>query len=333
MNPEPTLIDFGYTSHSLSRCGGKHWDEVNIINMTGRLYDPYLARVLNPDPFVSDPNNSQALNRYTYAMNNPFTYYDPNGKNVRKKFHQFRRWFRDEVYYPVVDFFNGTPNPETGEYEGGLAQQFQEWGVPSFEVGYNTTQGFYHSVNGNEPIYWEQSKVNSYEKAADVTYRAREYAATYASSGGGGDYAWAGSDDKSEFNVWFGLGYGFKINVLGLGATMKVNGPNVNIYSNTNGSKSTMNGVRWYYGSFGKGFASFSMYNFDGNFNNELYLGQMNIDINNQSLSYNPINISLHLGIIGFDYRLRSSPNQATMPYYEARQRFYERTGVPMPWR
>jgi len=183
--PENSLIDFVYTGHSLSRCGGKHWDEVNLINMTGRLYDPYLARVLNPDPFVSDPNSSQALNRYTYAMNNPFVYFDPNGKNVIKKFHQFRRWFRDEVYYPVVDFFNGTPNPETGQYEGGLAQQFQDWGVPSFEVGYNTSQGFFHSVNGNEPMYWEQSKVNSYEKAANVTYRARNQAASYAAIGGG----------------------------------------------------------------------------------------------------------------------------------------------------
>ena len=170
--PEPTLIDFGFTSH-------EHWDKVNIINMTGRLYDPYLARVLNPDPFVSDPGSSQALNRYTYAMNNPYVYFDPNGKNVRKKFHQFRRWFRDKVWYPITDAINGKPNPETMEYEGGLAQQFQEWGVPSFEAGYNTSRGFFYSVNGNEPIYLEQAKVNSYAKAADVTYRARSQAASY----------------------------------------------------------------------------------------------------------------------------------------------------------
>ena len=61
--PEPTLIDFGYTGH-------EHWDKVNIINMTGRLYDPY----------ISDPESSQALNRYTYVNNNPLIYNDPTGE-------------------------------------------------------------------------------------------------------------------------------------------------------------------------------------------------------------------------------------------------------------
>ena len=49
--PEPTLIDFGFTSH-------EHWDKVNIINMTGRLYDPRLARFLSPDPYVQMPDNT-----------------------------------------------------------------------------------------------------------------------------------------------------------------------------------------------------------------------------------------------------------------------------------
>lgn len=71
--PEPTLIDFGYTGH-------EHWDEVNIINMTGRLYDPFLARFLNADPYVSHPESSQALNRYTYVNNNPLIYNDPTGE-------------------------------------------------------------------------------------------------------------------------------------------------------------------------------------------------------------------------------------------------------------
>lgn len=48
--------------------------------MNGRLYDPLLRSFLMPDNFVSDPNNSQNYNRYSYVLNNPMRYTDPNGE-------------------------------------------------------------------------------------------------------------------------------------------------------------------------------------------------------------------------------------------------------------
>ena len=45
-------------------------------------------------------------------------------------------------------------------------------------------------------------------------------------------------DDKAEFNVWLGLGFGFKINAFGLGTNLMINGPFVNLYSNINGTGS-----------------------------------------------------------------------------------------------
>jgi murein DD-endopeptidase MepM/ murein hydrolase activator NlpD len=47
--------------------------------MNGRLYNPYLQRVLSPDNVVQNPGNSQNFNRYTYCMNNPLRYTDPSG--------------------------------------------------------------------------------------------------------------------------------------------------------------------------------------------------------------------------------------------------------------
>ena len=63
----------GYTGH-------EHLDEVGIINMNGRIYDPVLARFLQPDNFVQAPDNLQNFNRYGYVYNNPLKYTDPSGE-------------------------------------------------------------------------------------------------------------------------------------------------------------------------------------------------------------------------------------------------------------
>jgi hypothetical protein len=50
--------------------------------MNGRVYDPFLARFLSPDPFVQAPDYSQNFNRYSYAWNNPLKYTDPSGEII-----------------------------------------------------------------------------------------------------------------------------------------------------------------------------------------------------------------------------------------------------------
>jgi len=64
----------GYTGHEM-------WNEFDIINMNGRLYDPFIARFLGPDNYVQSPTNSQNFNRYTYCLNNPLKYTDPSGES------------------------------------------------------------------------------------------------------------------------------------------------------------------------------------------------------------------------------------------------------------
>ena len=63
----------GFTGH-------EHMTEFCLINMNGRVYDPALGRFLSPDPFVQDPVNSQSFNRYSYCLNNPLIYTDPDGE-------------------------------------------------------------------------------------------------------------------------------------------------------------------------------------------------------------------------------------------------------------
>jgi RHS repeat-associated protein len=57
----------------------EHEDETGMINMLGRIYDSETSRFPSPDPHVTDPLNSQSLNRYSYVWNNPVNLTDPTG--------------------------------------------------------------------------------------------------------------------------------------------------------------------------------------------------------------------------------------------------------------
>ena len=45
------------------------------------MYDPTNGRMLSVDNFVQDPYSTQGYNRYSYALNNPLKYTDPDGEN------------------------------------------------------------------------------------------------------------------------------------------------------------------------------------------------------------------------------------------------------------
>jgi RHS repeat-associated protein len=69
----PSWIYRGYTGH-------EHLPQFNLINMNGRLYDPLIARMLSVDNNVQAPASTQNYNRYSYVMNNPLKYKDPDGE-------------------------------------------------------------------------------------------------------------------------------------------------------------------------------------------------------------------------------------------------------------
>ncbi|WP_433931900.1 FG-GAP-like repeat-containing protein [Sorangium cellulosum] len=63
----------------LGLTGHEHDDDLGLINMKGRIYDPKLKRVLTPDPLVSAPLFGQSYNRYSYVLNDPLNLVDPTG--------------------------------------------------------------------------------------------------------------------------------------------------------------------------------------------------------------------------------------------------------------
>ncbi|MHB8474523.1 MAG: toxin TcdB middle/N-terminal domain-containing protein, partial [Gammaproteobacteria bacterium] len=84
---------FSITHHGFT--GHEHLDDVGLINMNGRIYDPTIARFLSADPTVQSPGNPQTLNRYSYANNNPLSYTDPSG------YGWFSSWWKN-VLKPIL---------------------------------------------------------------------------------------------------------------------------------------------------------------------------------------------------------------------------------------
>ena len=77
----PTTLDWtniantsrrGFTDHTML-------DNVGLIHMNGRVYDPVIGRLASADPNIDGAASSQGYNRYTYAMNRPLSGTDPTG--------------------------------------------------------------------------------------------------------------------------------------------------------------------------------------------------------------------------------------------------------------
>jgi hypothetical protein len=50
--------------------------------MNGRVYDPLIAMFLSPDNNIQAPDLTQNYNRYSYCLNNPLVYTDPDGEFI-----------------------------------------------------------------------------------------------------------------------------------------------------------------------------------------------------------------------------------------------------------
>jgi RHS repeat-associated protein len=58
---------------------GKEKDSSGLYYYGARYYDPEIGRFISRDFYPGKPSNPQTLNRYTYVLNNPLKYRDPDG--------------------------------------------------------------------------------------------------------------------------------------------------------------------------------------------------------------------------------------------------------------
>ena len=70
MSPSGTPL--GFTGHEGD-------DELGLVNMKGRIYDPKLGRFLTPDPLVSQAGRRAELEPVQLRAEQPARYVDPSG--------------------------------------------------------------------------------------------------------------------------------------------------------------------------------------------------------------------------------------------------------------
>jgi len=68
----------GFTGHVQDAATG-------LTYMQQRYYDPLLGRFLSVDPVTAYSSPGANFNRYWYASNNPYRYYDPDGRKPKDK--------------------------------------------------------------------------------------------------------------------------------------------------------------------------------------------------------------------------------------------------------
>jgi RHS repeat-associated protein len=76
---EQGTVDWDATGVRAGFTGHTHDDDVGLVNMKGRLFDPMVGRFISADPFVSNPLSALGWDRYAYVEGNPLTFVDPNG--------------------------------------------------------------------------------------------------------------------------------------------------------------------------------------------------------------------------------------------------------------
>ena len=70
--------DRGFTGH-------EHLDDLGLVHMNGRIFDPNIGRFLQADPFIQDPFGLQNYDRYGYCYNSPLVCRDPSGFSFLSK--------------------------------------------------------------------------------------------------------------------------------------------------------------------------------------------------------------------------------------------------------
>jgi len=114
-------VSQGYTGHKMI-------NDLGIIHMKGRVYDPTLGRFLQADPHIQAPHNSQNYNRYSYVLNNPLSYSDPSGFFFDKLFKSVNKLLGDLAPFVSIALTIWAPwgtgfwaSVGTGAIAGGIA--------------------------------------------------------------------------------------------------------------------------------------------------------------------------------------------------------------------
>jgi RHS repeat-associated protein len=121
-----------YTNHKANNLGGGA-DDLGLTYMNARFYVSNTNRFASPDTIVPDFTDPQSLNRYSYTLNNPLKYVDPDG------------------HCATVASPDGTLSGRDLENDGWCWQKYDE--LKSLIDGQNNT---YIEYYGFDLVKWEE---------------------------------------------------------------------------------------------------------------------------------------------------------------------------------
>ena len=171
---------------SITFTGHESIDDLNIIHMNGRIYEPTLGRFLQSDPFIQAPKNSQNYNRYSYVLNSPLSYTDPSGY-----------LFKDLV--KIGGFGAGA---SWGGIEGGIAQGWLDHNAHKWVANSKTMTTIGGIVVGAVSSWWCGP--------CSIGFSAL-YTSNMASYNGASTSRafWAGTKTGATAAVFYGIGRAF----------------------------------------------------------------------------------------------------------------------------
>jgi RHS repeat-associated protein len=110
----------GYTDH-------EQLDDLGLVHMNGRVYDPMLGRFLSSDPTVQSVSDSQTYNRYSYCSNNPLNKTDPTGFTAQggswwEKFWNAIKTYGQFLATPTGQGDDGTGSGNSSQTTTGASQ-------------------------------------------------------------------------------------------------------------------------------------------------------------------------------------------------------------------
>jgi len=147
INLIPVLTNRGFTGH-------EHIDEMDLIHMNGRVYDPTLGRFLSADPHIQSPYSTQSYNRYSYVSNNPLKYADPSGFFLKKLFkgiaNAVKKVFKNKVFRMVAAvvaaWYLGPHLFKAGFYGTGIGAGAMAGAAAGFASGFIASGGDFKSA-------------------------------------------------------------------------------------------------------------------------------------------------------------------------------------------
>ncbi len=216
----------GYTGHRML-------DNVGLIHMNGRVYDPQIARFVSADPIIQAPSDLQSYNRYAYVRNNPGSLTDPSGyswlsKTWKKAWNN--QYIRTAIAIGISVYMPGMLT-SLSSFQAGMVTGFVSGGVSSG----NLKGAFIGAVTGGLlDTVGAGMKANSLFSADGFAKVAAHGmiggASSYANGGKfGAGFASMGFTQAASISGWFETGmfagkYGNAIGSALVGGTASVAG-------------------------------------------------------------------------------------------------------------